>query len=52
MIENVKHEDILFLDIETVPQYENLNDLPERFKELWGKKAAKIALENQSPDEI
>jgi 3'-5' exonuclease len=52
MIENVKHEDILFLDIETVPQYENLNELPEKFKTLWDKKAAKIAIENESPDEV
>jgi len=31
---------ILFLDIETVPQYPVYNDLPEEWKELWDHKAA------------
>lgn len=30
---------ILFLDIETVSQYENYNQLPEDWKELWNLKA-------------
>jgi len=30
---------ILFLDIETVPQYEKYEDLPENWKKLWDKKA-------------
>ncbi len=31
---------ILFLDIETVPQYPAYNDMPEEWKELWDHKAA------------
>ena len=30
---------ILFLDIETVAQYEHYNDMPEEWKELWDAKA-------------
>jgi len=30
---------ILFLDIETVPQYPNYNEMPEEWKTLWGLKA-------------
>jgi DNA polymerase elongation subunit (family B) len=32
-------ERILFLDIETVPQYRTFEELPEKFKLLWSKKA-------------
>lgn len=32
-------EKILFLDIETVPAYASYEDVPERFKYLWNKKA-------------
>jgi len=36
----MKHpEPILFLDIETVPQYENFNACPEDVKALWARKA-------------
>ena len=40
---------ILFLDIETVSQYPNFNDLPEEWKELWHKKAD-ILLRNNPSD--
>ncbi len=30
---------ILFLDIETVPQYSSYNEQPEEWKTLWGLKA-------------
>ena len=30
---------ILFLDIETVPQYSSYNELPEAWKSLWDIKA-------------
>ncbi len=33
---------ILFLDIETVPQYSNFENLPENLKELWANKAQRI----------
>src|SRR6185369_17970180 len=31
---------ILFLDIETVPQYADYSDLPEEWKKLWDHKAS------------
>jgi 3'-5' exonuclease len=34
---------ILFLDIETVSQFETYNHLPEDWKELWDMKAAIIS---------
>ncbi|MDD2277871.1 MAG: 3'-5' exonuclease [Bacteroidales bacterium] len=52
MIDNYKNEDILFLDIETVPQFESYNQLPDAFKELWAKKAKKISAEEESPEEV
>lgn len=38
MIKNIPIERILFLDIETVPQCENWEDLPETTQKLWAKK--------------
>ncbi|MEO8584099.1 MAG: ribonuclease H-like domain-containing protein [Flavitalea sp.] len=35
----IANNNILFLDIETVSQYRNYNELPESWKELWNKKA-------------
>lgn len=32
-------EQLLFLDIETVSEYKSFDDLPDRFKSLWNKKA-------------
>lgn len=33
---------ILFLDIETAPQYPDYNDLPEEWKQLWDTKSASL----------
>ncbi len=38
MIQNIPFEKILFLDIETVPQYGNWEDLDESSQKLWDKK--------------
>ncbi|MDD2548871.1 MAG: 3'-5' exonuclease [Bacteroidales bacterium] len=51
MLDHVKNEDVLFLDIETVPQHASLNDLPSELAELWSKKARRIGDENQTPEE-
>lgn len=39
MLDDIKIENVLFLDIETVPQFSDFSDMPERFKELWAEKA-------------
>ncbi|MDR1897901.1 MAG: 3'-5' exonuclease, partial [Prevotellaceae bacterium] len=35
-----KISNYLFLDIETVPEYQNYEDVPEQLKRLWDKKSA------------
>ena len=35
----IHSEKILFLDIETVPAFSSYEDVPERFKKLWDRKA-------------
>ena len=49
----MKHlEHILFLDIETVPMEPDFNDLSERWKHLWARKASIIARNNESAEEM
>ena len=38
---------ILFLDIETVSQYEHFEELPEKWKELWTRKADGLLRNNR-----
>jgi hypothetical protein len=47
MFDTISSEDILFIDIETVPQYSDSNELPERFQHLWDKKSSHFRDENQ-----
>ena len=47
MFDTIASEDILFIDIETVPQYSDANQLPERFQHLWDKKSTHFRDENQ-----
>lgn len=39
MLKNCNIETILFLDIETVPKWENFTDMPGNFQKLWEHKA-------------
>ncbi len=39
MLEKYRIDNILFLDIETVPQEKGFDDVPETMKELWDKKS-------------
>lgn len=43
MLENYNIENILFLDIETVPQYSTYDQLPLNFRALWEKKAGQLS---------
>ncbi len=43
MLENYTIENILFLDIETVPQYSSHDQLPLNFASLWEKKAGQLS---------
>ena len=44
MLEKLLPEHVLFIDIETVPLYENLASVPEKMQKLWTKKAGQIGL--------
>ena len=53
MIQHLDLTKILILDIETVPQYAEYSQLPERWKELWKKKSAMLKKEEgQTPEDI
>ena len=45
-------KDILFLDIETVPQYPKFDMLSEKEKQLWTKKASRLISETETAEEI
>ncbi len=52
MLDNIKIENVLFLDIETVPQYSDYNDVPEVFQEFWEKKSSFFRKEDQSAIDV
>lgn len=52
MLTKLNLEDVLFLDIETVPQYSKFEDVPEAFKKLWEKKAGFLARNEETPEEL
>jgi uncharacterized protein YprB with RNaseH-like and TPR domain len=53
MLENYNIENILFLDIETVPQYPSHDQLPPNYTALWEKKASQLTrIEKFSADGI
>ncbi|MBN2214738.1 MAG: 3'-5' exonuclease [Bacteroidales bacterium] len=52
MLRQISFENILFLDIETVPQYTSYHEMPENLQHLWDKKASYIRKEDQTPEEL
>ena len=42
----------MFLDIETVPQFEEYDSLPDSTQKLWNKKAAILARNEEHPEEL
>lgn len=50
MLTPMERENIVFLDIETVPQYANFNDLPKPLQHLWEEKIIrqKLLKENET----
>lgn len=52
MLQHIREDRILFLDIETVPQHPVYEALPERFQELWAKKSKSIAREEETAEEL
>lgn len=47
MLEKINLEKVLFLDIETVPQFPDFSDVPEHLQQLWEKKAAFLKKEEE-----
>ncbi len=52
MLEQLLPENILFIDIETVPQQENYKQLNDKMQLLWDKKAAYFCKEEETPEDI
>ena len=52
MIQNIPIEKILFLDIETVPQQGNWDDVPEAEQKLWAKKTQWQRGEDNTPEDF
>ena len=50
MLEKTNVENILFLDIETVPMVANYIDLPENFRKLWDRKAEMLSMNDRSAE--
>lgn len=51
MLQQLALENILCLDIETVPQYPDYNEVPEDMRKLWTRKAGNLKKEEQE-DEV
>jgi uncharacterized protein YprB with RNaseH-like and TPR domain len=52
MIEKIRLDNILFLDIETVPLEENFNSLDDEMKQLWEQKTQYQRKEDYTPEEF
>jgi 3'-5' exonuclease len=52
MLENIKPDDILFLDIETVPVQPDISSLTPALQTLWDKKSASFRKEEQSAADV
>jgi DNA polymerase elongation subunit (family B) len=53
MLDQLKIANILFLDIETVPAYPVFDDVPERIRTLWEKKASYLKKEElETPESV
>lgn len=52
MLEQYVIEDVMFIDIETVPQQATYQELDDDFKQLWDKKSAYFRSDEQEPDEV
>ena len=52
MLEQYKIDNILFLDIETVPQERSFDDVPESMKGLWDKKSKYFRSDEESAGDV
>jgi DNA polymerase elongation subunit (family B) len=53
MLSNIDLKQVLFIDIETVPQYPDYDEVPESMRELWDKKSnTSRNWEDETPQEF
>jgi 3'-5' exonuclease len=52
MLENHQLTSILFLDVETVPQFSDYEEAPSAIRELWDKKASLLRHEGETPQSL
>lgn len=52
MLEAISSEDILFIDIETVPQYNSFVNVPGNYQKLWDKKSVYFRDEEQAAGDV
>lgn len=52
MLENIDLQQVMVLDIETVPQYSSYNELPPEFQELWDQKTRFQRKDGETPAEF
>jgi len=50
MLDEIKLSNVLFLDIETVPQYSTYSDVPEPFNKLWDEKSKNFREQETAED--
>ena len=50
MLDSYQTDNILFLDIETAPQFGDFSEIPETFGKLWEKKAGQLAQYDRARD--
>lgn len=51
-MKKINFDDIMFIDIETVPAYPLFDDVPEPFQKHWDKKSAYFRAEDKSPADV
>jgi len=52
VLEHIKLEDVLFLDIETVPQCSDFSQLDETTQSLWEHKSTSMCKDGQTPESV
>ena len=52
MLEHIKLEDVLFLDVETVPEFSDFQQLDENARVLWKLKCASLCKDGQTPESV
>lgn len=52
MLDNIKVENVLFIDIETIPQYSDFQEAPEQTRNFWEKKSSYFREPDQSAADV